>query len=269
MSFNDKTIWITGASSGIGEALALEIARTAAGNTPPRLILSARRKEALEAVAKACEDLGASCWVYPLDVSDQAMVESVAQTVQQERGSIDYLFNNAGISQRSLARETSLEVDRKIMEVNYFGAIALTKAILEGMIEKGGGHIINISSVVGKFGFPLRTAYAASKHAMHGFFESLRAESWQENIRVLVVCPGRIRTNISFNALTKDGSKHGVMDDGQAAGIAPDKCARIILRGIRRNKKELYIGRKESLLIYIRRYLPALYYRMVKKLKPT
>ena len=262
MSFSEKVIWITGASSGIGEALAYEWSKLGAS-----LILSARRESELERVKAACAHSD-RCTVVPLDLSKQSDIEAVADRVLQQFGPVDILVNNGGISQRSLVIETEVEVDRRIMEVDYFSGVTLTKKLLPAMVAKGGGHIIAISSIVGMFGFPLRSAYSAAKHAMHGFYESVWAELHTRGIRVTVVCPGRILTNVSLNALTKDGTPHGVMDHGQKNGVSAEVCAKKIIKAVRKNKKEIYIGKKDLLMIYFKRYIPWLYYRLVSKVQP-
>ena len=260
--FEGKIIWITGASSGIGEALAYEWSKLGAW-----LILSARRENQLLRVKEACLHSD-RCTVVPLDLSRQEDIEAAADRMLQQFGTIDILVNNGGISQRSLAIETNIEVDRRIMEVDYFSGIILSKKLLPAMVAKGSGHIVCISSIVGKFGFPLRSAYAAAKHAMHGFYESVWAELNERGIRVTIVCPGRILTNVSINALTKDGAPHGEMDHGQANGISAQTCARKIIKAVKKNKKEVYIGKKDLLMIYFKRYIPWLYYKLVSKVKP-
>ena len=259
---NEKIVWITGASSGIGEALAYEWSKRGA-----RLILSARRESELERVKASCAHSD-RCVVAPLDLSVQKDIETVADSILQQFGAVDILVNNGGISQRALAIETEIDVDRRIMEVDYFSGVILTKKVLPAMIAKGGGHIVAISSIVGKFGFPLRSAYSAAKHAMHGFYESLWAEMHTQGIRVTVACPGRILTNISLNALTKDGAPHGEMDHGQENGISAKDCAKKIIKAVDKNKKEVYIGKKDLLMIYFKRYAPWIYYSLVSKVKP-
>jgi short-subunit dehydrogenase len=182
---------------------------------------------------------------------------------------VDILINNGGISQRSLAMKTPLDVDRMIMETNFFGTVSLTKAILPSMTERRSGRIAVISSLVGKFGTPLRSTYSASKHALHGFFESLRAEVWGLGIGVTLVCPGFIRTNISINALTGDGSPQGSMDEAQAHGMPPDACARKIIAAVKKGKPEVYIGGKELMGVYIKRFAPGLFGRIIRKTKVT
>ena len=245
-----KIIWITGAGSGIGKALAL--AYNENGNT---LILSGRKKAQLEEVAS----LLTNAYVLPLDVVDEQAIEAAVEEVSTKFGKVDILINNAGVSQRALVTETSNDVGRKLMEVNFFGSVHLTKAVLPLMLETGTGNIVGMSSAAGKFGFPLRSYYAASKHALHGWYEALGLELKDTDIHTTVVCPGRIKTDISKNALKGDGAAHAQMDPGQANGVDVTRCAAKIKRAIARNKAEIYIGGGEILLIYIKRYIPALF----------
>ncbi len=262
--YKEKIVWITGASSGIGEHLAYTFAYEGA-----RLILSSRNITELERVKKACEEKGGKASVYSLDLSSPEQIDEVSKKVLDQYVHIDVLINNGGISQRALFTETSMEVDRRIMEVNFFGAAALTKKVIHSMLSHGGGHLVVISSLTGKFGFPLRSAYAASKHAVLGYFESIYAELHDKNIKVTMVCPGRIRTNVSQNALNKDGRAYGKMDEGQDKGLAPETCAKKIVKAMKRNKKEVYIGKLDVIMIYIKRYFPALFYKIVSKVSPT
>lgn len=262
MIFANKTIWITGASSGIGKAVALELSKE---NT--NLILSDINEAGLAEVAGLCKKNGSTAMIVPMDLSDEKSVQLTAGKVLAEVPKIDCLYQFAGISQRSLVAETPMFVDRKIFEINFFGAIALTKAILPSMIKNGGGQLAVTSSLVGKFGFPLRSSYSATKHALHGFFESLRAENKKNNIKVSIFIPGRVKTNISINAITKDGTSHGKMDAGQDTGITPEKAAKIICLGLRKNKKEILVGGKELLMVHIRRFLPRLYYYLSSRIK--
>jgi short-subunit dehydrogenase len=261
-ALKNKKIWITGASSGIGQALAIALACEGA-----HLILSARNKAKLEKIQEDCRRYTPFCIIEPLDLSKSENIDDHVDNVIKQTGSIDVLINNGGVSQRSLAMETPIEIDRRIMEVNFFGTVQLTKAILPCMFRQGAGHIVAISSISGKFGFPLRTAYSASKHAVQGFFESLRAELTEDNIKVTIVSPGRIKTNISLNAITANGSPHNKMDNGQAGGMSPEKCAKKIICAIKKQRKEVLIGNKEILMVYIHRWLPALYHRLVTKVK--
>lgn len=262
MRFDGKTIWITGASSGIGRSVALRLSKE---NT--HLILSDINETGLKEVASACEKNKCTTLVVPIDLSDEKSVVAAAQSVLDKNIKIDGLYQFAGISQRSLVSETPLFIDRKIFEINFFGAIALTKAILPDMIKNGGGQLAVTSSLVGKFGFPQRSSYSATKHALHGFYESLRAENKQNNIKVSIFIPGRVRTNISVNAITKDGTVHGQMDAGQDGGITPEKAAEIICRGLKKEKKEILVGGKELIMVHIRRFLPSLYYYLSSRIK--
>jgi len=260
---NNKVIWLTGASSGIGEALAYEFA-----NKGAKLILSARRKEELERVKSKCNPTAQlNVRVLPLDLTQRETLEAATHAAIQFFGQVDILVNNGGISQRSLVQESSLEVYRRLMEVNFFGAVALTKYILPHFVSRKVGHVATLSSVAGKFGTPYRSGYAASKHALHGFFDAVRAEHWKDNITVTMLCPGVINTPITMSALTGDGSPMNKMDEWQAKGKPVDWCARKIVAAIEKKKEEAYIGGKEVLLIYIKRYLPFLFYRIIRNVK--
>ena len=263
MTFRNKRVWITGASSGIGEALAYAFAAEGA-----HLILSARRVPELERVMAGCAS-AASVQIVPLDLSKQTSLPDIVRDVLRDQGKIDILINNGGISQRSLAMDTTIDVDRQIMETNYFGTVALTKAILPSMITHQLGHMVTITSLTGRFGTKLRSGYAASKHALHGFFDSLRAELSDTPIKVTLVCPGFIRTHVSENALTGSGKAQGTMDDATDKGMEPEVLAGKILRAIQAEKEEVYFGGKEVLGIYLKRYFPAYFSKMINKAKVT
>ena len=263
MDLAGKVVWITGASAGIGAA----VARAAAARGA-RLILSARREDQLEAVRATCRDPDAHL-VLPLDLAAPDTFAAAVAEVLAARGAIDVLIHNGGVSQRSLARDTALEVDRRIMAVNFFGAVALTKAVLPAMRERGAGRIVVVTSLVGKIGTPKRSTYAASKHALHGFFDSLRAEEWRSGIGVTLVCPGFIRTDISVNALTGDGSAQGTLDHAQAHGLPPELCAERILRAIEKEKDEVLIGGKERWAVPLKRFFPGLFNRVIRRVKVT
>lgn len=263
--FNNKTVWITGASSGIGEAVAYRLAQEGA-----RLILTSRTREALESVAGKCKLSGApEVRILPYDLSDTGNLDNLADTAWQMFGRIDILFNNAGISQRSLTTETDVSVIHKIMDINFMAPVILTKRILPRMIGQGGGNIAVTSSINGLFGFPLRCAYSSSKHALYGFFETVRAEYHDTGIRVTIVCPGRVRTNISMNAIDANGLPHGKMDSGQAGGISPQKAADKIVNAIYRGKPEVLVGGKELIMVYIKRLFPRLCDLLSRKVSPT
>lgn len=260
-NLKEKVVWITGASSGIGEALAYAFAKEGA-----YLVLSARNKQKLEEVKSNCLKQTEKCWVQPVDLANVAGLEEMVDTVIRQTGKIDLLINNAGRSQRSLAKETPLENDRSIMELNFFSMVALTKLVLPHMLQNKAGHLVAVSSITGKLGFPMRTAYTASKHAVQGFFEALRAELVEDNIQVTIVSPGRIKTNISKNALTEQGKSYNKMDAGQENGMDAETCAIKIVKAIKNNRKEVLVGNKEIVLVYIRRFIPALYYKLVTKI---
>jgi len=229
--------------------------------------LSSRKLIELKKVQKECLLYTRQCIVIPLDLAKSKDYQSHVNEIVQKYATIDYLLLNGGVSQRSLAYETPIEIDRKLMEVNYFGNIALAKAVLPQMVRQQNGHIVVVSSIVGKFGFPLRSAYAASKHALHGYFETLRAEHKKDSIKITIVVPGRVKTNISVNALNKEGKLHGEMDQGQEKGISAVSCSKQIIKAIKNNKKEQLIGGNELLMVKIRKYLPFLFYRIVSKVE--
>jgi dehydrogenase/reductase SDR family member 7B len=260
--FNGKIAWITGASSGIGESLVYEFVRR--GST---VVASSNDISGLEKVKAACSDKSSMVHCVPFDLSDTSGIDKIVEQQIKKSGRIDFLLNIGGISQRSRIDETPLWLDRKIFEINYFGTIAFTKAILPYMIRQQSGHILATSSISGRFGFPLRSAYSASKQALHGFFETLYLENKKFNIRSSVIIPGRVRTAISYHALNGEGKEHGKMDDGLAKGISPDRAAEIIINGIIRNKREILVGKGELTLLYIRRYCPCFFFRIADKIK--
>ncbi len=261
MNLENKTVWIIGASSGIGKALSIDYAKLNA-----KLIISSRKVDQLEKIKEECLKNTPNCSVIPLDLEKNTNYKHKVDEAIQKYKTIDYLIVNGGVSQRSLAAETPLEIDRKLMEINYFGNIAITKAVLPHMIKQQSGHIVTVSSIVGKFGFPLRSAYSATKHALHGFYETLRFEHQKDNIKVTIVIPGRIKTDVSINALNKDGKPHGEMDPGQNTGMPVEICSKQIIKAIQKNKKEVLIGGKELMMVRFRRFLPFLFYKIANKI---
>ncbi len=264
---NHKVVWITGASSGIGEALTYELA----ARKGIKLILSARRKEELDRVKGNCPGFShPDIRVLPIDLSQPDTLHLSTAAAIQFFGHVDVLINNGGISQRSLAKETTLAVDRMLMEVDYFGAIALTKHLLPVFLKRKSGHFVTVSSVMGKIGTPYRSGYAAAKHALHGFYDSLRAELWKDskNIYVTMICPGWIRTNVTMNALTGTGAKLNQMDKTTAHGLSPKMCAQKIVEAIEKKKTEVYIGgAKELWAVRMKRFFPALFVRIIRAAK--
>jgi len=256
-----SVIWITGASSGIGEAAAKKFSKEGY-----QVIISARNIQELDRVKSECS-FPADVKVLPLDLVEIDTFEEKVKEALSFFGKVDIVLHNGGISQRSLIKETGLEVDRKLMEVNFFGTVALTKAILPHFISQKTGQFAIVSSLVGKFGSPFRSSYAASKHALHGFFDTLRAEHFQENIAVTMICPGFIRTNVSINAITADGSTLGKMDEAQEKGMSPKDCAAEIFSAITRKKEEVNIGGKETLAVYVKRFFPGVFSKIIKKAK--
>ena len=262
--FANKIIWITGASSGIGRATALRFAQENA-----TLILTALEDDLLEEVKKECLALGSpAVTTLPFDLSQLDKLPQLAQNALQAYGRIDVFYNNAGISQRGTTVEVSMDVIRKVMDIDFYAPVILTKAILPKMIEQGGGQLAVTTSINGLFGFPLRCAYSSAKHALYGFYETIAAENYKDNIRVTIVTPGRVQTNISVNALEKNGEKHGKMDAGQAGGITPEKAADKIVKAIYKQKREVLVGSKELVMVYIKRFFPGLCARIARSIKP-
>jgi short-subunit dehydrogenase len=256
-------VWITGASSGVGAALAREWARRGA-----RVILSARNRERLEAVRADCEAPDRHL-VLPLDLADTGALPDAVRRALDACGRIDVMVHNGGISQRSRAEETDLAVDRRVMKIDYFGTVALTKALLPAMLERGSGRFVVVSSLVGKIGTPMRSGYSAAKHALHGFFESLRAEVHDRGVRVTMVCPGFIKTEVSIHALTADGSEQGSMDRAQDRGMSPEVCARRVVRAVEGGRAEVLVGGKEVWAVRLARFFPGLYRRLIRRVRVT
>lgn len=262
-SFKDKVVWITGASSGIGKEAAMQLSKMGA-----KLILSSRKEKVLNDL-KGSLSHPESTLVLPLDLTQpETFAEAVAK-VYNQFGKVDLLFNNAGISQRSYVVDTDISVDRKLMEINYFGTVALTKAVLPRMLKAGGGHFAVVTSVVGKFGFGVRSAYSASKHALHGFFESLYIELNKQGIEITLIAPGPIQTDISLNALDGAGNPTGEMDDMQKKGMPVDMAVNEMLHAIANKKKEIIIGGfKEKLGVKLKAFWPTLFFKMATKQNP-
>ncbi len=259
----NKVIWITGASSGIGEALAYECAKQHA-----IIILSSRREDELFRVAKTANLSSTNSLIIPFDLANTSQVKDYAQQIISTFGRIDILINNGGQSQRAEAIETSTETERTLFEINYFSAVNLSKAVLPFMLKNKSGKIIVISSIAGKFGFYLRSSYSAAKHALHGYFESLRLEVEKKGVSVLMVCPGKIKTNVSLNAMSNDGTAHNKMDQSHENAMSAQECANQIIAGILTNKEEIFVGGKELLIVKIKRFLPKLFGKIIRKQSP-
>ena len=258
-AFHGKVVWITGASSGIGEALARQFAQ--AGS---RLILSSRRKEELDRVSASCSG-AESVAVLPMDLSRPQSMDEAARRALEIADRVDVMVHNAGVSQRSFAADTKYDVDELLIRTNYLGPVALTKALLPSMRARHEGHFIVVSSVLGKFGLPGRSGYSGSKHALHGFFETLRAELWRDGIRVTLVLPGWVRTNVSINALTGSGAPNGKMEEGTACGVTADYCAQKIIGAAASDKQEVAVVRfTEQAALYLSRFAPRLFARIIR-----
>jgi dehydrogenase/reductase SDR family protein 7B len=260
----DKIVWITGASSGIGEALAY--AFSAAG---ARLLLSSRRTEELERVKRQCA-YPEQARVLPMDLLDIPSFDEKVKEALGAFGQIDILVHNGGVTQRGSVLDTELSVQRQVMELDYFSYVALTKALLPHFAGRKAGHFVVMSSVMGKIGTPMRSAYAAAKHALHGFFDCLRAEVAPLHIKVTVLTPGYIQTNIAQNALTKDGSKMGRASENIDKGLPAGRAAAMILRVIEKGRFEAYIGKRgpERMALVLNRLAPRMLMRMAPKFVP-
>ena len=263
MFFNGKVVWITGASSGIGESLAYAFARRGV-----KLVLSARRVEELQRVKAACHLADENVIILPLDVSDTTSIPAQAKAVYDRFGQVDILINNAGVSHWTKVKDLSLEVIDKIFNVNFFGGIALTKAVLPKMLESKRGYIVVISSVLGKMVVQKQAAYNASKHALQGFYDTLRLEVAADGVNVLLVCPGFVRTNVAKNSLNKDGEAINKDNDKILNGLDPNYVADEVLKAIEKNRDEIVLaGRLERSAILLKRLAPALFARMMRKRK--
>ncbi len=242
MKLENKTIWITGASSGVGEGMATVFHREGAD-----LIISARREAELERVKASCADGPGNVHIVPFDIADADQREDAAREVLGQFERIDVLVNNAGIGQRSAAMDTLLDVDRRVMEVDFFGPIALTKLVLPRMIEQQGGHLVVTSSVAGKHAVPHHSAYCAAKHALHGYFDTLRVEHLDDHIDVTLLVIAGIKSNVFRHALTGDGSEYGTSDWDDSSGISAIDCAERVVDGMLNREYELVIGIEPAL----------------------
>ena len=258
-SINNKTVWITGASSGIGEGLAYALSKKDC-----RLIISSRKIEELERVRNNCQNPD-MVLIIPLDLANFETLAAKTEEAISAFGSIDILINNAGISQRSLIINTNMEVYKKLMDINYLGTVALSKAILPHFIAQKKGHFVTVSSLMGKFGSPYRSGYCGAKHALHGFFDVLRMEHQKDTIDVTIICPGFVNTNVAKNALTADGSTQNTNDTATQNGLPIELFVQKMIRAIAQKKFEAYIGRKERFAVYLKRFFPRLLHRVVLK----
>ncbi|MEP2239191.1 MAG: SDR family oxidoreductase [Maribacter sp.] len=260
-SINNKVVWVTGASSGIGEALAYQLNELGA-----KVILSARREAVLLEVKNKCK-FPNSVSILPLDLTEFDSLEIITQKAFKIYGKIDILINNGGLSQRSLIIDTKFEVYQQMIDVNYLGTIKLTKHALPYFIAQKSGYFVTVTSLMGKFSSPYRSGYCGAKHALHGFFDALRMEHEKDNINVSIICPGFIQTNVAKNALTGDGSALQKEDNATENGMPVNECAQKIISAIKKKRFETYIGGKEKFGIYLKRFFPKLLHKVVMKSK--
>ncbi len=254
-----KTIWITGSSSGIGKSLA-----QALSSRNCNLILSARNAGALQEVKSLCGN-GDNIAVLPLNLNDHEGMNEVVNKAVSLFGKVDILVNNAGISQRSLIKDTDFSVYKKLIDIDYLGTVALSKAILPHFIQNQNGHYVTVTSLMGKFGSPYRSGYCGAKHALHGFFDVMRMEHEKDGVKVTLVCPGFVQTNVAKNALTADGSPQEQDDVATQNGVTPEYAAQKMIAAIEKDKFEVYIGGKEIKGIYLKRFFPKLLHKVVLK----
>ena len=244
---NNKIIWIIGASSGIGKALTLSLI-----NLGAKLIISSRNHQELLKLKNSSSD-NSKIEVLPFDVSDdpKVLVEN-AEYALQKFGVIDIVIYCSGVSQRSLTIDTDIAVYHRLMNVNFFGVVSLTKTILPFFLKRNAGKFVVINSVSGLAGAPFRSGYCASKHALDGFFSSVKTEIWDSNVKILMVYPGPVKTNISANALLGDGQLFNVTDELIKNGMDVESCAVNIINAIKDDREYLLIGVSKENLQLIR-----------------
>lgn len=238
MEFSKKTVWVTGASSGIGRALAASFSGEGA-----HVILSGRREGALQDAASGCPG---ETMLLPFEATDYDALPDIVERATSWRGGVDILVNNAGISQRSLAIDTDFEVYRRLMEVDFFAPLRLTQLLLPHFLDRGAGTLVQVSSLAGKIGVPMRTGYCAAKHALMGYSDALRAENARRGLTVLTVTPGFVQTEIAANALNGTGQRYGPNDDPVNHGITPGEAAGQILGALRKGQREITVGRPQE-----------------------
>ena len=261
IQLQNKTIWITGASSGIGEALAYVCASEGA-----KIIISARREDELKRVASNCKTDPNNILILPIDLEHTENIEDKTKQVIQKFGSIDVLINNSGMGHRTKALNTPTTIDRKVMEVNFFGTINLTKAVARIMKKQQNGKLVVVTSIMGKYGMPLYSTYAASKHALYGYFESLRQELYKDNVKVLIVSPGFINTDVSTKLLKEDGTPYGIKSDAQEKGMSAMDCAKEIVKAVQGNRNHKYVGKYEIFSVYVKQLFPRMFYKLMRKM---
>ena len=255
----NKVVWITGASSGIGEALSYELAHSGA-----KLILSARNIKNLEKVKSQITSNGGIAEVLSMDLEQLDQLPAKVEMALSIYGQIDCLINNAGLAVRDYVHATDLSVDQKIMNINYFAPVVLTKALLPYFKIKGSGHFVVTSSLSGKYGVPRVSSYAASKHALHGFYETLRSETVDLGIYITIIVPGIIQTNITAHAVTGSGIKTGRVEETFRKAYPVKKAAQKIKQAIVRRKEEVFVGGAEGFTLILNRISPWLLRRFIR-----
>ena len=255
MNLNNKTIWITGASSGIGEAIAKEMAMRKV-----TIIISARRAEELERVKRECKSTDAKIIIYPLDLEKNQNAQLWVSDILKLTPKIDVLINNGGVGHFGDVIDMDAEVERKVMEINFWGQVMLTKAILPHMVKNNSGTIATVGSIVGKFGSPGLAAYSASKHALYGYFESLRQELRSTKINIMMITPGFINTNVTKASYTKDGKVYGKNSVAQEKGLAPEALAKTLVKKLEQEKNNAVIGKWETFSVPFKKFAPNLFY---------
>ena len=257
MNWNGKRIWVVGASSGIGKGLVNELSKRGS-----KLIISARRTELLQAIADVHSETEIK--VLPADLEQHDELPAIAQKAWSIFGGLDYVFLNAGMSVRDLVSETMTEAERKVMDINFWGPVIITKELLPQFIKSNEAHIVVTSSLSGKYGVPKLASYAASKHALHGYFDSLRTETFKTGLKIHIAIPGFIKTNITVAGLKGDGTVNGQMQQSLEKGMDADKCAEIILKNLAKGKEEFVVGGSERHTVFINRLFPGLTKRMIR-----
>ena len=261
-TLENKVVWITGASSGLGKALARECALQGA-----QVILTARRYEELENVRISLFKPERHLSIVA-DITDEVQIRHAYVQVLEEKGKIDWLINNAGLSQRALIQDTTMQTERAIMEVDYFSQVYLTKTVLPTFIQQKSGRIAFVSSVAGLLGTQYRASYSAAKAAIHMWANSLRAEIAQFGVGVSVIFPGFVKTNVSFNALNGEGKPQGHQDEAIENGLEADEFAQEVVKALMQEQEYIVVGgTKEKLGVLISRLAPSLLYKMIRKMK--
>ncbi len=262
IDLNNKNALVTGASSGIGAATARRLAKEKCN-----LFLTGLGETQLQETKGICEKEGVKVLYKECDFADFNSIDELVKAIKTSDFKIDLFVLNAGISQRDRGLDTDFAIDKKIMQVNYWSSVYLIKQFKAEILASDHVNISVTTSLAGLFGFPLRTSYCASKHALFGFFESLDLE--YPNIHVTFLIPGRINTPISRSALMGNGEKYAKMDAGQEKGLDVDKAAKRAVRAIKKQRHRKLIGKGELLMAYINRYIPWLYYKIANKISPT